>query len=218
MKNIIVTGCSRGIGLAIAARLVKKSNVKVIGTSTSGKCELNAHNFNCLSLDVSSPKSISDFVSELQGIKIDLLINNAGILLEDWGDAAVNFQQLRQTFDVNLFGTIELTEKLLPQMNSEAHIVNITSDWGSFSEQNFDAFQPHYKMSKAALNMYTKLLAKRFEHRLIVSAFDPGWTQTDMGGHEASRTPAEVAMDMEQLIERVPESGHFWHRGNIREW
>lgn len=73
-------------------------------------------------------------------------------------------------------------------------------------------------MSKAALNMYTKLLAKRFEHRLIVSAFDPGWTQTDMGGHEASRTPAEVAMDMEQLVERVPESGHFWHRGNIREW
>ncbi|PHN99514.1 SDR family oxidoreductase, partial [Rhodobacteraceae bacterium 4F10] len=124
-----------------------------------------------------------------------------------------------QTFNVNLFGTIEITEKLIPNFKKDGQIVNITSDWGSFSEKNFDEFQPHYKMSKVALNMYTKLLAKRLEkQQIIVSALDPGWTQTDMGGNEASRKPNDVATDVRNLITNNSKSGYFWHQGNIREW
>lgn len=127
--------------------------------------------------------------------------------------------QLKQTFNINVFGTIELTEKLLPRLNPHGHIINITSDWGSFSEQNFDAFQPHYKMSKATLNMYTKLLAKRLEEKHIkVSSLDPGWTQTDMGGKVAPRLPKDVATDILNLLNNDVETGQFWHQGKVRKW
>ena len=53
---------------------------------------------------------------------------------------------------------------------------------------------------------------------MIVSSFDPGWTQTDMGGNDAARKPTEVANDIKNLLNRVPESGNFWHQGKIREW
>jgi len=219
MKHGIVTGSGRGIGLATVELLNNESNIKVIGSSTSGNNPIDHSNFKCLKLDLSSSDSIEKFVENLGDIKLDFLINNAGVLVEKWNASNINLEQLKQTFDINVFGTIELTEILLPLFTQKAHIINITSDWGSFSEQNFDAFQPHYKMSKAALNMYTKLLAKRLEEKHItVSSLDPGWTQTDMGGKIAPRLPKDVAIDIFNLINSNVESGQFWHQGKIRKW
>jgi NAD(P)-dependent dehydrogenase (short-subunit alcohol dehydrogenase family) len=84
-------------------------------------------------------------------MRFDGLINNAAVLLEDWNDPVIDMKQLRQTFEVNVFGTIALTEQLLPLMNPGAHIINIGSGWGSFSEKGFDASVPHYKMSKSCI-------------------------------------------------------------------
>lgn len=219
MKHGIVTGSSRGIGLATVDLLTKDTNNQVFGSSTSGKHTLNQHNFQCLKLDLLDTNSIADFVEQIGNVKLDFLINNAGILLEKWDTPTINMEQLKKTFGINVFGTIALTEKLLPQFTSNAHIINITSDWGSFSEPDFDQFQPHYKMSKAALNMYTKLLAKRLEEKHIkVSSLDPGWTQTDMGGQEATRKPEDVAVDILNLLNLDVESGLFWHQGKVREW
>ncbi|TJY35977.1 SDR family NAD(P)-dependent oxidoreductase [Pontimicrobium aquaticum] len=219
MKHGIVTGSSRGIGLATVELLTKQPSFKVIGSSTSGNNPLDNSNFKCLKLDLSSSNSIDNFVENLGDVKLDFLINNAGVLLEKWDASEINMEQLKKTFNINVFGTIELTEKLLPRLNPYAHIINITSDWGSFSEQNFDAFQPHYKMSKAALNMYTKLLAKRLEEKHItVSSLDPGWTQTDMGGKIAPRLPKDVAADILNLLDTDVKSGKFWHQGKIRDW
>ena len=112
-----------------------------------------------------------------------------------------------------------LTELLLPKIKEGGHIINLASDWGSFSEQNFDEFQPHYKMSKAALNMYTKLLSERIKKSEVkVSSFDPGWVQTDMGSKNATRTPNEVAVEMINLMEQKNDTGKFWHKGQIRKW
>jgi NAD(P)-dependent dehydrogenase (short-subunit alcohol dehydrogenase family) len=219
MKYGIVTGSSRGIGLATVKLLLEDENCQIIGSSTAGNHVLNLTNFKCLKLDLSDSHSIAEFVEKIGNIKIDFLINNAGILIDNWTDCAIDLNRLKKTFDVNVFGTIELTEKLLPLFTPNAHIINITSDWGSFSEHNFDAFQPHYKMSKTALNMYTKLLAKRLEEKQIkVSALDPGWTRTDMGGKIAPRLPQDVAADILNLLNNDVESGQFWHQGKIRAW
>ncbi len=219
MKTGIITGCSRGIGFATVNLLTENENIKIIGTSTTGNCAITKSNFECFPLNLSKSKSINDFANVIGNTKIDFLVNNAGILLENWNESRINLEYLRQTFNVNLFGTIELTEKLISNFNKNGQIINITSDWGSFSEKNFDEFQPHYKMSKAALNMYTKLLAKRLENQnIIVSSFDPGWTQTDMGGTGATRKPQEVANDIKNLLSNIPESGNFWHQGKIRSW
>jgi len=218
MKTGIITGCSRGIGLATAKLLIEDNNIELIGTSTSGKHSISKPNFTGYQLNLSESESIYNFVAN-NNLKIDFLINNAAILLEKWDEPKINIEQLKQTFNVNLFGVIELTEKLLPNFNTNGHIINITSDWGSFSEPNFDEFQPHYKMSKAALNMYTKLLAKRLEpQNITVSSLDPGWTQTDMGGNEASRKPKDVANDIKNLLNSTPNSGLFWHQGKVRSW
>ncbi|MFH4965720.1 SDR family NAD(P)-dependent oxidoreductase [Gaetbulibacter sp. M235] len=218
MKGI-VTGSSRGIGLATVELLTKHSDFKVIGSSTTGNNPLDNTNFKCLKLDLSNGDSITKFVENLEDVKLDFIVNNAGILIEKWDASVINMKQLKKTFDTNVFGTIELTEKLLPRLNSKAHIINITSDWGSFSELNFDEFQPHYKMSKATLNMYTKLLAKRLKDKNItVSSLDPGWTQTDMGGKVAPRLPKDVAEDILNLLNNEVETGKFWHRGQIKQW
>jgi len=219
MKRTIITGSSRGIGLAITKLLIENEKMQVIGTSTSGNHSIKAKNFNCLPLNLEEKESILKFYESIEDLKFDYLINNAGILLEKWDNSKIDFQQLEKTFNVNLFGTIQLTESLLSKIKKGGHIINVTSDWGSFSEQNFNEFQPHYKMSKAALNMYTKLLAERLKDReIIVSSFDPGWVQTDMGSMDASRKPKEVAIEMIELMEGEVETGKFWHNGQIRSW
>lgn len=218
-KRIIVTGSSRGIGLEVTKNLILMDEMIITGTSTSGKHILESNNFRCLPLNLGDFNSIEYFVKEIDDFKFDYLINNVGILLEDWNTSKINFQQLEETFRVNLFGTIKLTESIIPKLKSGGHIINVTSDWGSFSEQNFDEYQPHYKMSKAALNMYTKLLSKRLEKKQIkVSAFDPGWVRTDMGGSSAERKPENVAKEIINLLESNVESGNFWNKGQIREW
>lgn len=219
MKYGIVTGSSRGIGLATVEILCNQSDFKVIGSSTTGNNPLDNANFKCLKLDLVNSDSITKFVENLKDVELDFIVNNAGILLEKWDASAINMKQLKQTFAINVFGTIELTEKLLPKLNAKAHIINITSDWGSFSELNFDEFQPHYKMSKATLNMYSKLLAKRLEnHDITVSSLDPGWTQTDMGGKVAPRLPKDVAADILSLLNNEVETGKIWHQGKVRQW
>ncbi len=219
VKRVIITGSSRGIGLAITRKLLHQNSMEIFGTSTSGLHSLKSENFKCYSLNLGDTGSIDDFVEIIKNKQFDYLINNAGILLEKWENPEIDFDQLEETFKVNLFGTIRLTEGLLPQINPNGHIINITSDWGTFSESNFDEFQPHYKMSKAALNMYTKLLSKRLDRIGIrVSSFDPGWVQTDMGGSAASRTPNDVANDLVKLLEQEVESGKFWYKGKVRKW
>ncbi|MCB2209006.1 MAG: SDR family NAD(P)-dependent oxidoreductase [Bacteroidetes bacterium] len=219
MKHGIITGGSRGIGLATVELLSQDQNTNIISTSTSGKHNSRQSRIKCVQLDLSSTESISSFVKSIQSTEIDFLINNAAVLIEDWNKADIDIEQLRNTFEVNLFGTIELTEKLLPLIDSKAHIINITSDWGSFSEKNFNKYQPHYKMSKAALNMYTRLLAKRLaKNKIIVSSLDPGWTKTDMGGIDGSRNPLEVAKDIKLLLNSNVKSGLFWHQGKVRDW
>lgn len=219
MKYAIITGSSRGIGLALTKVLVHRKDFKIIGSSTSGKHPLMANNFICYPLDLNDTNSIKAFVANIQHLKIDYLFNNAGILLDSNVDPGIDLQKLEQTFDVNLFGTIQLTELLIPHLNENAHIINTSSNWGSFTERNFDALNPHYKMSKAALNMYTKLLAERQKSAgITVSAFDPGWVKTDMGGANADKTSEEVADELADLMDRNIETGKFWYNGKNRRW
>ncbi|CZJ29667.1 short chain dehydrogenase [Legionella pneumophila] len=92
----------------------------------------------------------------------------------------------------------------------------ISSGWGAFSSNN-SPFQPHYKMSKASLNMYTKLLAERLP-QITVSSFDPGWVKTNMGTQNAKKLPSETALEIYELISMKKKSGYFWLNGKPRDW
>ncbi|WP_115703943.1 SDR family NAD(P)-dependent oxidoreductase [Legionella sainthelensi] len=212
-KTLVITGISRGIGLE-TARIFLANGWHVIGTSTHGTTPLKNKNLKSYSLDLKNSQQINQFAEKTP--KIDVLINNAAVLLEDWNQEKINMDQLKETFSVNVFGTIELTEKCIPKLNTDAQIINISSGWGTFSS-NDSAYQPHYKMSKSCLNMYTVLLTKRLPKN-IISSFDPGWVRSDMGKDNAPKSPSEAAQEIYNLVHKKKESGYFWHAGTIREW
>ncbi|MCE0724726.1 MULTISPECIES: SDR family NAD(P)-dependent oxidoreductase [Legionella] len=213
MNTLVITGISRGIGLE-TAKIFLKNDWLVIGTSTTGRTVLNHPNLKIHPLNLTDSEQINQFARQLP--KIDALINNAAVLLEDWQEEKISMSQLRETFNVNVFGTIELTEQCISKLNPNAQIINISSGWGAFSS-NDSASVPHYKMSKSCLNMYTLLLAKRLP-KIIVSSFDPGWVKTDMGTNNAPKLPSKTAHELYELINKQKESGYFWHEGTIRNW
>lgn len=225
MKTIVITGASRGIGLATATRFLKEG-WRVIGTYN--KTPIPIKNADCISvqLDQGDTASIKRAAEEIKKItqQIDVLVNNAAITL-DWVEPQIDIEKIRKTFEVNLFGVIDLTEQLLTKIPAFSHIVNIDSSYGAFSLPIDDESSTGYRLSKAALNMYTRTLAFRLKGKgIIVSSLDPGWVKTDMGNLGLSenegpdREPEEVAGDIYQLITTVQESGQFWRQGQKTDW
>ena len=173
MKTIFISGISRGIGKAIAQKFLAEGHA-VIGTSIDGGVDFTHEKLTIIQLDLTSPAQIeacSNMLSKLD-VEIDILINNAGALFDE-DDTHVIIEKLRKTLEINLIGTIDLTEHLIPYINTDGHIVNISSSAGSLGGKNlteiefansshFPFHYPAYKISKAALNMYTRTLAARF--------------------------------------------------------
>ncbi len=214
MNTLVITGISRGIGLE-TAKIFLMNEWSVIGTSTHGDTPLKHKNLKIYPLNLVDSEQINHFVEKLP--KFDVLINNAAVLLDDWREEKIILSQLRETFAVNVFGTIELTEQCIPKLNpNAAQIINISSGWGTFSS-NDSASAPHYKMSKSCLNMYTLLLAKRLPE-ITVSSFDPGWVKTDMGTKHAPKLPSKTAQELYDLVNKKKKSGSFWHEGKMRAW
>jgi NAD(P)-dependent dehydrogenase (short-subunit alcohol dehydrogenase family) len=226
MKTVLITGVSRGIGKATAEKFLSEG-WKVIGTSTSGEVAFKHENLQVLQLDLSKTESIEKVANEIivSGEKIDVLINNAGVALDSW-DSGVYMEKVRKTFEVNLFGLIDFTEKILPTIKGGGSVVNISSRFGSFSMPIMDDTSIGYCMSKASLNMYTRFLAFRLKDKNIcVSAIHPGWTKTDMGNSSASETekpdrePEEPAQEIFALANNEEiESGQFWYKGEKTDW
>jgi len=225
MKTIIITGASRGIGLATTKKFIAE-NWKVIGTYLKNPISIKSPNLVSIQFDQSSPESIEQAVNKIKkmDVNIDALINNAGIILDAHEDVA-DIQKIQKTFDVNIFGLINLTEKLLPIMAKGGHIVNLDSNYGSFSFPIDDESSTGYRLTKAALNMYTRALAFRLKNKeVIVSSLDPGWVKTDMGNDVASETekpdrePEQPAEDIYNLVNKITETGYFWKFGKKREW
>lgn len=218
MKTVLITGISRGIGKATAEKFLS-AGFYVIGTSTNGGPDLKHENLAVLKLDLASGQSISECVGKIQGLekKIDILINNAGALFDE-DETVVVVDKLRKTLEVNLIGTIGLTEQIIPVMNAGSHIINISSSAGSLAHTTH-YYYPSYKISKAALNMYTKTLALRLkDENITVSSVHPGWVKTDMGGEEADMEPKESAEHIFAIATSSVESGKFWFKQEEYPW
>jgi len=219
MKTVVITGTTRGIGRALVNKFLSEG-FKVIGTATSGKTDINNPNFSVVKLDYLDQKSIEMAAKEIPG-KIDILINNSGVNYEDWNFVDVNMMTLRKTLEVNLLGLIDFTERIVGKVSKKGQIINISSRLGSLTlkDTGNSADNPSYRISKAAQNMYTKVLAARLEKRgIIVSAVHPGWVKTDMGGDEAPMGPEEAAEKIFKLATSSHKTGKFWCDGKEFPW
>ncbi len=224
MKTVLITGIGKGIGKALAEKFLAEG-FDVLGTVYAGSA-WDAEHLQTFTLDLSSPESITECVRAIgeTGKKIDILVNNAGGLFDE-DETVVVVDKLRKTLEVNLIGTIDFTEHVLPLMNTGGHIVNISSTAGSLQRAEFPSASheplhyPAYKISKAALNMYTRTLALRLQDAGVsVSSVHPGWVKTDIGGDEADLTPTEAAEGIYAVAVSQRDTGGFWFCDERLPW
>ena len=178
--NVFVSGASRGIGKNIATYFAK-NNYKVVGTSRNDfKVEEGIKNFIPIKLDVTSRDDIKNCFNHLksEGLLPNILINNAGIT-SDQIFLRMKDDDWDNVIETNLTGTYNLTKAFIKNMvkNKNGRIINISSVSGLMG----NAGQVNYSSSKAALNGFTKSLAKEIGSRNItVNCVAPGFIDTDM--------------------------------------
>ena len=237
IRHSLVTGANRGLGLEFVRQLLARGGHVVAACRHPGKATaLNTlagehpGRLHVLPLDVASEKSRTELARELPLVlgdddgssgRLDLLINNAGVLHsgERWGHVQETI--LEDSVRTNAFGPMLLAQALAPQLADGATVANLSSMMASLSTRT-EFRAPSYCISKAAQNMATVLLAKALSSRDIkVVALSPGWVQTDMGGDGAEITPAQSAAGLLQVIDALTpaQSGAFldW-QGRALSW
>lgn len=212
-KTVLITGASKGIGKALAEQFLD-NNYNVIGTSRSGVIEAITHaNFHPISLDISDQKSIvaAHKTIQQQFNSIDILINNAGIG-PDLGFEKPERNSFKTTFEVNVEGVVFFTEPLIGMISSDGMIVNISSKMGSV-ESLVSTGSIAYRMSKSALNMYSKELSNRLKGNPRVAVIHPGWVKTTImmsNLEHAPLTPKESASSIYDFLTGDFKTGSYY--------
>jgi NAD(P)-dependent dehydrogenase (short-subunit alcohol dehydrogenase family) len=209
-RTALVTGANRGIGLE-AVRQLREEGLDVVLTSRAAGAELAKElGVRYERLDVGDADSVADCAARLEadGVEIDVLVNNAGVLLDEGGGAlAVSDALLGQTLEVNLFGPLRTSRAFIPGMIERGYgrVVNVSSGAGQITETS--SYAPAYSISKAALNMLTRKTALATGVADVkVNAMCPGWVRTDMGGSAAPRSVGE-AVDTLVWLATLPRDG-----------
>ena len=225
----LVTGGNRGIGLEICRQLAKLGIRVLLGSRDSAKGAAAAGELNVAKLpvearelDVADDQSILDCMDWIRRDvgRLDILVNNAGIMVEDKDDdPEEELRIVRETMQTNVYGPLLLSRLAIPIMKSRRYgrIVNLSSGMGSLTEMGPGYIA--YRMSKAGINVVTRVLAAEVEGMgILVNSADPGWVKTDMGRRGASRTVykgAETPVWLATVPEGGPTGGVFRDRKAI---
>jgi len=211
-KTAIVTGASKGIGWALSKTLLEH-DFEVIGTSRSGVIPIEHEQFYPMQLDVTNRESIKDFTNSLKALDkpIDLLVNNAGVG-PDLRSPLPDEISFDATFNVNVKGTVMLTESVIELVKKGGMLINVSSKMGSLSNCKRSGATA-YRMSKSALNMYTKILTNRYKGIYKIASIHPGWVKTTIAPdniEHATSTPEESAAKMMDFIQSDFKHGIYW--------
>lgn len=220
MTNIVITGANRGIGLSLS-KYYQQAGCQVYAVCRQSSAELDTTGAKVIDgVDVSDDKAIQQLTERLEGVNIDLLINNAGILRNEVL-GQIDYGSIKSQFAVNALGPLKVTEALLGQLENNAKLVMITSRMGSI-EDNTSGGRYGYRMSKAALNCAAMSLSRDLKPKgIAVGIVHPGLVGTDMIGGYGDVTPDQAAANIVQRIEQLnlQNSGTFWHaNGEVLPW
>lgn len=213
--KIFLSGANRGLGLALTMTGLEKGHTLLAGVrhpdgENTELSHLKKHYPNQLfliKLDVTDENDVKRAakVVENEYGAIDVLINNAGVLLgRDETIEQLNMDNLEKTFDTNLFGPIKVVKHFLPLLikGESAKLLNISSEAGS--SENAYGGDYSYALSKSALNMFSKQMREFLKEKGIpVYAIHPGWIKTDMGGEQAPGSPHETSVGIYKIIEGI---------------
>jgi short-subunit dehydrogenase len=218
MKNVIITGSSRGIGFELV-NLFSQNNYNVIALSrnVSSISKLNLNNVSTFSTDLSDSDSINKAVKFIKNkfSSVDVLINNAGKLINK-PFIETSFEDFKSVYSVNVFGLAELIRLMLPTFSNTSHIINISSIGGIAGSSKFPGLSA-YSSSKAALNVLTEMLYEEFKTLgPVINTLALGAVQTEMleeafPGYKAPLSSVEMA----NYIYDFSIKGHKYFNGKI---
>jgi len=217
----VVTGANRGIGLEFVTQLAARGLTVIAACrkSSPALAKLLDKGVEVVEgVDVSQSEGINRITSAVGERHVDLLINNAGILI--WGDKleSLNVEGIRKQFEVNALGPLLVTQALMSRLGKGSKVALITSRMGSV-EDNGSGGAYGYRMSKSALNMAGKSLANDLAPKgVAVAILHPGMVSTDMIGGNGQVEPDQA---VNGLLARIDEltletSGGFWHANGER--
>jgi NAD(P)-dependent dehydrogenase (short-subunit alcohol dehydrogenase family) len=227
---IVVTGGDRGIGFEICRQLANRGAQVIL---TARKVEAGREAVEKLAaqklkvqfhpLEVTSSESAEKLRDFLEGTfgHVDVLINNAGIISDDEASGLeVKAATVRATFETNTLGPLQLSQMLMPLLKRSpaGRIVNMSSGMGALSEMG--GGYAAYRISKAALNAVTGILAGELRGAIAVNSMCPGWVKTDMGGANAERDVSQGADTAVWLALDAPQdlSGKFLRDRKVIAW
>lgn len=220
MKNTVIIGANRGIGLELTRQLAD-NGWRVTAACRQPSTELQALDVEVVDgVDVTDTASLDRLASALGPDSTDLLINNAGVMRAVSLDT-LDPQAIRRQFEVNALGPLLVVHALLPTLRNPAKLALISSRMGSVAD-NDSGGSYGYRMSKAALNAAGKSLAHDLAERGIsVALLHPGYVRTDMTGNRGLIDVDEAASGLLARIDALSleTSGTFWHsNGEILPW
>jgi NAD(P)-dependent dehydrogenase (short-subunit alcohol dehydrogenase family) len=199
MKNIIITGTSRGIGNELALKFANEGH-QVLAISRKIDAVLAKHeNITCLSVDLSKEEELQNIANFLSATwkQVDIVIHNAGaILLKPFAETSV--EDFKKIYDVNVFGVVSLTQIALSYLKSGSHVVTISSMGGIQGSMKFAGLSA-YSSSKGAVITLAELLSEEYKERGIsFNVLALGSVQTEMleeafPGYQAPLSAAQMA-------------------------
>jgi NAD(P)-dependent dehydrogenase (short-subunit alcohol dehydrogenase family) len=233
IKTAFITGADKGLGFSLVQRFLREGIHVFAGlhNSSSGLAGL-AKSFpgilTPIPLDVTQMESVSEAARHVAELipALDVLINNAGVMLETRTpllELDLTRLPLLETLEVNTFGPLRTVQQFLPLLEegSRKLILNISSEAGSIADCWREA-EFAYSMSKAALNMQSKILQNYLKPRgFKVLAVHPGWMRTDMGGANATIHPDEAAEGVFNLVVKdwdLDDEIYMDYRGQPLPW
>lgn len=229
-KSVLITGANKGIGFEIARQFGAFGWHVLLGARNPEKgrkaeAALREMGFqaNFVGMDVSEPKSIeAAFTAVKQHVNsLDVLINNAGILLrEDRSLIQASPALVQLVLQTNAIGALQVVQHFSPLLGTGSRVLFLSSGGGSMSRP-VGGWAPVYCISKTLMNGIVRHLANELGSRGIsVHAVDPGWVKTDMGGPGATRTVEQGAETVVWLATAAPgdQSGLFWRDRRVVPW
>lgn len=218
MKNVLITGAGRGIGLGLAREFLQ-NGYGVLATYRNENASQDLLQLKkeyshlvLVTADVTDEKTFTSLKQEITKLgPIDILINNSGVIgdrvraLED-----LSIENMKHVFDVNTLGPIRICKLVIPFMKKGATIAQLSSIMGSIAENATGSYYD-YRMSKTALNMFNKCLALEYPEMSCI-VLHPGWVKTEMGGKGANLEVSDCCKGLYKVITSATpaESGNFY--------
>jgi NAD(P)-dependent dehydrogenase (short-subunit alcohol dehydrogenase family) len=219
MKNIIVTGTSRGIGLELALQLAAKGHHVLAISRSIPQALLGNENISCLSVDLAHESDLQKVVDYLSSTwkQVDAIIHNAGsLLLKPFSETSqTDFESI---YKVNVFGVANLTRVALPYLTKGSHVVTISSMGGIQGSLKFPGLAA-YSSSKGAVITLSELLAEEYkEQGIAFNVLALGAVQTEMLAEAFPGYQAPIsAADMAKYIVDFTLTGNQYYNGKVLE-